>query len=207
MVKTMDELSSVGEKLRNLRKEQGLSQRGLAAEADVSANAISLIERSEISPSVATLHRLATALQVKIGYFFEGESPQTNLVYIKARDRSSLTSKGVVIASIGNRLQSQEIEPFFITITPGAEGSRRPVIHTGHEFVCCLRGVVEYEVDEKVYLLEEGDCLFFEAELPHHWQNPTTEKAEMLLILQTPDGSDDSIRRHFSSHPSVTHSR
>jgi transcriptional regulator with XRE-family HTH domain len=203
----MDELSSLGEKLRNLRKERGLSQRNLAAAADVSANAVSLIERNEISPSVATLHRLATALQVKIGYFFESDSPQTNLVHIKASDRSSLNSKGVVIGSVGKRLRGQEIEPFFVTITPGAESSRRPVIHTGHEFVCCLQGVVEYEVDDQVFLLEKGDCLFFEAELPHHWQNPTTEKAEMLLILQTPDGSDDPIRRHFSGHPSVTHSR
>ena len=122
-------------------------------------------------------------------------------------DRPSLTSKGLIIAGIGQRLHGQEIEPFFVAMNPGAESGRQPVIHSGHEFVCCLQGSVEYEVDEHVYLLEVGDCLLFEAELPHHWRNPTEEKAEMLLILQTPDGSNDSVRRHFSSHPSVTHFR
>jgi hypothetical protein len=39
----------------------------------------------------------------------------------------------------------------------------------------------------------------------HHWRNPATEKAELLLILQSAKGSNDPVRRHFSSHPSVTH--
>jgi transcriptional regulator with XRE-family HTH domain len=203
----MDELSSLGTKLRSLRKEQGLSQRDLATQSEVSANAISLIERNEISPSVATLQRLATALNVRMGYFFESDSVRVNRIHIKASDRPSLNSKGLIIAGIGQRLHEQEIEPFFVIMSPGAESGRQPVIHSGHEFVCCLQGSVEYEVDEQVYLLEEGDCLLFEAELPHHWRNPAEEEAEMLLILQTPDGSDDSVRRHFSSHPSVTHFR
>lgn len=201
----MDKLLLLGARLRNLRKERDLSQRDLAGQAGVSANAISLIERDEISPSVATLQRLATALNVKISYFFESDGGQTNIIYIKASERPSLTSKGVMIAGIGRRLQRQEIEPFFVAITPHAESGHRPVMHAGHEFVYCLRGSVEYEIDGHVHLLEEGDCLLFEADLPHHWQNPTDENAELLLILQTPNESNESVRKHFSSHPSVTH--
>ncbi len=201
----MDELFSLGSKLRDLRKERDLSQRALAAQAGVSANAISLIERDEISPSVATLQRLAMALNVRIGYFFESNDVQADVIHVKKSGLPSLTSKKVIIAGIGKRLQEQQIEPFFVALAPGAESGRQPVIHFGHEFVCCLQGSVEYEVDNHVYLLEKGDCLLFEAELPHHWRNPTQEKAEMLLILQTLDGTDDPVRRHFSSHPSVTH--
>ncbi len=201
----MDELALLGTKLRNLRKERNLSQRDLAGQAGVSANAISLIERNEISPSVVTLQRLATALNVKISYFFESEDTQANIIHIKASQRPSLTSKGVMIAGIGQRLRGQEIEPFFIALAPGAESGRQPVIHAGHEIVCCLRGKVEYEIDGHIYLLEAGDFLLFEAELPHHWRNPTEEKAEMILILQTLNGSDEAVRRHFVSHPSVTH--
>jgi quercetin dioxygenase-like cupin family protein len=154
---------------------------------------------------VATLQRLAAALNVKISYFFESDGGQTNIICIKASERPSLTSKGVMIAGLGRRLQRQEIEPFFVAIAPHAESGHRPVMHTGHEFVYCLRGSVEYEIDGQVHLLQEGDCLLFEADLPHHWQNPTDEKAEFLLILQTPNESDESVRKHFSSHPSVTH--
>ncbi len=53
--------------------------------------------------------------------------------------------------------------------------------------------------------MEAGDFLLSEADLPHHWRNPAEAKAEMLLVLQTPDGSNESVRRHFSNHPSVIH--
>lgn len=201
----MDDLFSLGPRVRGLRKERDLSQRELARLAGVSANAISLIERNEISPSVATLHRLATALNVKISYFLEGEEEQTNIIHIKASQRPFLTSKGLMVAGLGQRLPGQEVEPFFIALAPGAESGRRPVIHAGHEIVCCLQGAVEYEIDGEIHLLEAGDFLLFEAELPHHWRNPADERAEMLLILQTPQGSNESIRRHFSDHPSVIH--
>ncbi|MEJ2556207.1 MAG: cupin domain-containing protein [Anaerolineae bacterium] len=200
----MDKVLSLGTKLRALRKERDLTQRDLASLASLSANAISLIERDEISPSVATLQRLAAALNVKIGYFFD-EDVQTDIMHIKAGERPSITGKGVTIESIGERLRGQEMEPFFISLAPGSESGRQQVIHSGHEVVYCVRGEVEYEIDGDVYTLNEGDFLLFEAQLPHHWRNPTPEKAELLLILQTPDESGDPVRRHFSSYPSLTH--
>ena len=203
--KIVDEGLLLGAKLRDLRQERHLSQRELAAQAGVSPNAISLIERNEISPSVATLQRLASALAVKMSYFFEEENVFTSIIYVPASQRSALNSKGVIIAGIGRRLRAQELEPFFIVLAPGADSGRQPAIHTGHEFVCCLQGTAEYEIDGRVYLLNKGDVLLFEAELPHYWRNPTERQVELLLILQIPNGSDEPIRRHFSSHPSVTH--
>lgn len=201
----MDELASLGAKLRRLRKERDLSQRDLAGHSGVSANAISLIERNEISPSVATLQRLATALSVRISYFFEQDDGQANVIHIRATDRPSLSSRGVTITGIGRRLREQEVEPFSITLSPGAASGLQPVIHSGHEIVYCLEGMIEYEIDSAVYLLEAGDFLLFEAELPHFWRNPTADDAKLLLILQTPDESTESVRRHFSNHPSITH--
>jgi transcriptional regulator with XRE-family HTH domain len=201
----MEKVLSLGAKLRELRKERNLSQRDLAGQSGISPNAISLIEREEISPSVATLQRLATALKVKMSYFFEDNNTQVSVIHIKASERPSLTSRGLMIAGLGRRLRGQELEPFFVALAPEAESGRQPVIHAGHEFVCCLCGTVEYEIDGEIYQLQTGDFLLFEAELPHHWRNPSTEKAELLLILQSPKGSDEPVRRHFASHPSVSH--
>jgi transcriptional regulator with XRE-family HTH domain len=200
----MKKTSSLGSRLRALRKERDLTQRELASRAGISSNAISLIERSQISPSVATLQNLATALNVKMSYFFD-EEVQTNIMHVKPDERPSLESKGVTIESIGKHLHGQELEPFFISLGPDSESGRRQVIHSGHEFVYCLRGRVEYEIDGDVYMLNEGDFLLFEAQLPHHWRNLTSETAELLLILQTPNGSNETVRRHFLSYPSLTH--
>ena len=200
----MDKRSKLGLRLRAVRKERSLTQRELASRAGVSSNAISLIERGEISPSVATLQNLATALQVKMSYFFD-EDVQTDVLHTKASERPALESKEVVIESLGRRLKGQEIEPFFVSLAPDSEGGGRPVIHSGHEFVYCIRGSVAYEIDGNSYVLSEGDSLLFEAQLPHHWRNPSSETAELLLILHTSDESDEAVRRHFPSYPSLTH--
>ncbi len=201
----MGEGSTVGLRLQKLRKERDLTQRDLAGRAGLSANAISLIERDEISPSVATLQRLATALRVKMSYFFEEDEVQASVLYMPATQRPSITSGGVAIAALGKRLQGQEMEPFLITLAPQAESDSRPVAHAGHEFVCCLSGRVDYEIDGKPYSLSAGDFLLFEAELPHRWRNTAPESAQLLLILETPNESHEPVRKHFPGYPSLAH--
>lgn len=204
----MEKHYSLGTRLRTARNEHDLTQRELARRAGVSANAISLIERDEISPSVATLQNLAAALNIKMSYFFdESQDVSRSIMHIRAKNRSAIHSKGVRIESLGERLRNQELEPFFISLEPHSGSGERPVIHSGHELVFCLQGLVEYVIDYEIYLLEEGDFLLFEAHLPHRWQNPSEEPAEFLLVLQTPHESNEPVQRHFSDHTSVLHLR
>ena len=195
---------SLGARLRNLRKERRLTQRQLADQATISVNAVSLIERNEISPSVATLQSLATALKVKMSYFFD-EDIQANVLYLPASERPSISANDICIESMGRRIPGQQFEPFLVTLEPNSSSGKQPVTHTGHEFVYCLAGHVEYEVDSTQYVLEPGDMLLFEANLPHYWQNNTSETAKMLLFLQTPDEKTEPVRRHFPAYPSLTH--
>ncbi len=198
------ETTSPGVKLRQLRAERNISQRALAKLAGVSPNSISLIERDEISPSVATLQNLATALNVHMSYFFEVES-EKKVLHIKSGERSFLEHQGVRIESIGSRLHGQEVEPFVIELAPHTSIGERQVIHSGHEIVYCTKGEIEYYIDGTSYVMEEGDFLLFEADLPHLWRNPHDAPAEFLLILQTPNAKLEPVKRHFVDYPSISH--
>jgi transcriptional regulator with XRE-family HTH domain len=201
----MDGRFSLGERVRRLRNERNISQRDLAHMSGLSPNSISLIERDETSPSVATLQSLATALNVRMSYFFEEESP-SSILHIKSNARPKIESEGVMIEGMGKTMLKQELEPFSITLAPHAgSGGERQVVHSGHEFVYCLEGKIEYVIDGAVYLVETGDILIFEATLPHLWRNPFDVEAKFLLVLQTPNASRDPVQRHFSSHPSIKH--
>lgn len=195
---------SLGGKLRQIRSERGLSQRELAERAGISANAISLIERNENSPSVATLQSLAAALDVKISFFFEEERPG-EVLFVPSGQRPELNSDGVRIEAFGGKLQDQEMEPFLVHLEVGAGSGRQPVIHSGHELVHCLVGEVDYEIDGELYRLTAGDMLLFQAHLPHSWVNPGDTPATFFLVLQTPGEARESIQRHFSRYPSLTH--
>jgi transcriptional regulator with XRE-family HTH domain len=195
---------ALGTRLRELRRERNLSQRDLAERADLSPNAISLIERGEISPSVATLQRLAGALSVRMSYFFD-DLDEMRVVYSRAGRRPQIPSRDVIIEGLGARLVGQEMEPFVVTLAPGANTCTTPVIHAGHEFVCCLAGSLEYVVAGTSYALDPGEYLMFEANLPHCWRNATGQESRFLLVLHSPGGPGHPAQGHFTDHPSVTH--
>ncbi len=171
----MADVFSLGKRLRVLRTERDLSQRDLAQLAKISPNSVSLIERDEISPSVSTLQNLAAALNVRMSFFFDDEVQQ-DVLLVKADQRPSISVSG-----------------------------ERQVVHPGHELVFCMAGKVEYLIDGKTYELGKCDFLVFEASLPHIWRNPYDEKAEFLLVLQTPHDSREPVQRHFADYPSITH--
>jgi transcriptional regulator with XRE-family HTH domain len=178
------ETPSVGSHLRELRQQRGLSLRALGELSGLSANAISLIERGASSPSVSTLHRLATALGVHISYFFTELVEETRILLTRADQRARSGSSSVGLESLGYGLVDQACDPFVVTLEPGASSGRRVMIHGGHELVYCLKGELDYEIDGEHHRLRPGDALLFDAGLPHRWSNPNSHPVEFILIMQ-----------------------
>ena len=173
----------VGQQILRLRKQRRLSLRALADLCGVSANAISLIERNENSPNVSSLHQLATALDVPITDFFYEEKEPTTL-FVKNDQGMRYRNNGVELESLGIGLPNQQLEPFRLIVEPGSGSANEPISHPGHEFVYCLKGEIDYYVDEQKYHLEVGDSLLLEASNPHCWKNVSNSPAIILLIFQ-----------------------
>jgi transcriptional regulator with XRE-family HTH domain len=173
----------VGAQVRAVREARGLSLRALARICELSPNTVSLIERGITSPSVSTLQRLATALRVPITTFFEEQPDRVEVILLRAGERPRSGSTSVLLESLGSGLQNQALESFEVTLKPGADSGRQPIVHTGHELVYCLQGEIEYVVSGKSHRLKAGDSLLFEARLPHRWRNPSKDPAVFLLIF------------------------
>ena len=62
------------------------------------------------------------------------------------------------------------MEPFFITLAPRADMGTGQVVHTGHELPAVWRAACVTKIDGTAYILEPGDFLLFEVNLPHRWQ-------------------------------------
>jgi quercetin dioxygenase-like cupin family protein len=170
--------------------------RGLAELCELSPNAISLIERGSTSPSVSTLHRLATALRVPITAFFEGQEDRVELILSRAGKRSYSGTDSVMLESLGAGLDHQSLEPFVVTLQPGADSGEQGMAHNGHELVYCLEGELEYEVAGTRYPLTAGDAVLFEARLTHCWRNRGHSPAVFLLIFQS-DVQGEWVEQHL----------
>ena len=90
------------------------------------------------------------------------------------------------------------VQPFVVTLEPGAGSGERMIVHTGHEFVYCLSGRVLYTIDGIDYPLEPGDSVVFEAHLPHQWINNDEGQSQIILILYPADQREELGRRHFT---------
>ena len=193
----MEEIApNVGPRIRAIREQRQLSLRALAERCNLSVNAISLIERGENSPTVSSLHMLATALGVKITEFFE-DSHEHAVVYVKHDRRLATQGNGVSMESLGIGLRNQQLEPFLVTVEPGAGESGEAIVHPGQEFVYCVGGSIQYQVGSQVYHLESGDSLLFEASQPHCFQNNSGSLARVLLIFQAVEGGLLARQRHL----------
>jgi transcriptional regulator with XRE-family HTH domain len=189
----------VGSQVQGLREQRGLSMRGLAEMCGLSPNTISLIERGATSPSVSTLHQLAMALQVPITALFQGTGEQGAVIHSYPGKRSFSGSSSVLLESLGSGLEGQTLEPFLVTLKPGADSGPEAIVHGGHELVYCLQGELEYRIDRQSYPLASGESLLFEARLPHRWRNPSqAEPALFLLVFQSAE-MGEPLEQHL--HP------
>ena len=190
----------VGQRLRTLREERGVSMRSLARRSGLSANALSMIERGLTSPSVSTLTKLANALEVPIMAFFRQAPDRQKIVFRKATERTRMTFPGGLWEGLGGEYFTGRIEAFLLTLENNGSSGPHGMIHTGHEFVFCLSGKLEYDVDGQNFLLEPGDSLIFAARLIHHWRNAGTEKANAILIISGFEESERPLEFHMASN-------
>ncbi len=173
----------VATRLRELREERRLSMRTLASRSGLSANALSMIERGRSSPSVSTLYKLAEALGVPITAFFGPPSSRNQTVFIKADERKRVPFQRGVWEGLGGEQFSGRVEPFLITLESGAGSGLHDIIHTGHEFVFCLRGDLEYKVEAEIFELKAGDSLLFQANMRHRWRNIGHTVTNAIIVL------------------------
>ncbi|MGE5250672.1 MAG: helix-turn-helix domain-containing protein [Bacteroidota bacterium] len=173
----------VGVRLRELRESRNISMRGLATASGLSANALSMIERGKTSPSVSTLYKLADALGVPITAFFGPEHEKTQVIFVKADERVRVPFSRGVWEGLGGERFSGRVEPFVLTLESGASSGPHSMAHSGHEFLFCLRGQLEYQVENQHFRLEAGDSLLFAARLQHRWRNPGGTVTNVLILL------------------------
>lgn len=207
----MNDEISIGTRLRQVRRERNLSQKELAALCGLSLNCISLIERDEISPNVATLQRLASALEVRMSYFFEESSAAeaSEVIHVKegalhssvvrgpaqAADSTPLINSVVSLDGLCSSIEEEAIKPFVLTLKPHscARTSSGYTAQAGHGFVYCLKGALECDLESETYTLGQGEALLFEGTAPRRCQNPDDAETQFLLIMQPTAASTRSL--------------
>src|SRR4051794_25453807 len=141
-------VSSIGAKVAKARAERGWSLQQLAQRAGMSAAAIHKIEKSGMTPTIASLMKVAAALGKSVGFFIEENDPLRPVTIVRRDDRVRLyTSKeGLTLQNISGRYG-----PFFVAgaeaiLEPWADSGPEPMIHPGEELVLVTEGVMTFVI-------------------------------------------------------------
>ena len=85
--------------------------------------------------------------------------------------------------SLGIGLFNQQLEPFRMVIQPGSGNWNDPVTHSGEEFIHCLEGKIDYTIADRIFRLEQGDSILFDATQMHGYRNPFDKQAVVLMVF------------------------
>jgi transcriptional regulator with XRE-family HTH domain len=188
----------LGIKIREMRNLKGWTLKQMSEFSDLNINTLSLIEKGKTSPSIYTLQRLASALEVSLKDFFEPVQPIIPVIFTSFDKRPQASSEKAVINNLGKGLTSSTLEPFILTMEKYATSGGRTLLHSGFEFVYCLSGKVLYYVQEVEYTMNPGDSLLFSAQLGHRWENINEEGESQILLVLTPAcGHVEQSKKHF----------
>jgi len=163
--------SVIALRVRETRQRKGLPIATLADRAGISKGMLSKVENAQVSPSLATLARLAEALDTPLTSFFRGFDEERDAVFVKAGRGAEIRREGVAAGHHYQQLglmrgQHRRMTPQLVTLTEGAEVF--PLYqHPGTEFLYMLSGVMAYGHGRAVYVLEPGDALQFDGEASH----------------------------------------
>jgi transcriptional regulator with XRE-family HTH domain len=181
-------LTVVGARVKALRESAGLSLRDLSERSGVSAPMLSQVERGETSPTLTVAARIAAGLDLRLSQLLRlDEGGAVTIVRRGQRQRGGNRRRGHSFEVLTSSQPGQRAEVSRHTLAPGgATGAADdPPMHEpgSRETAVVERGSVVLLCDGQRYVLDKGDCVTFDADLPHHFENPTTEDAGFLAVV------------------------
>jgi transcriptional regulator with XRE-family HTH domain len=178
----------LGARVKALRESSGLSLRDLAARSGVSAPMLSQVERGETSPTLTVAGRIASGLELRLSQLLRlDEGGSVTVVRAGARQRGGNRRRGHSFEVLTSSQPGQRAELSRHALAPrGATGAADdPPMHEpgSRETALVEQGSVVLVCDGQRHELAAGDCVTFDADLPHQFENHTDAEAAFLAVV------------------------
>jgi transcriptional regulator with XRE-family HTH domain len=177
----------LGMVIKEIRSNQGLSQKDLAKAVGVTPSTISQIETNQIYPSLPALIKIAEMLSVEISTLFRGKSNLEDHV-VFTRDGENVSFPYLPKGNIkGRQLLPNpfdgKAELYLIEIPPKKKLPAHFFLNKGEEFGYLLSGKLQVVIRNAAYQIKAGNVLYFTTDLPSNWKNSGSTPAKLLWII------------------------
>jgi len=181
---------NIGAKIKELRRAKKLTLQDVANETRFSPALLSQIENNNVSPPIATLSKIANFFDVKIGYFFSENEDDCRFEVVRRDERTVIprvvsqdgAKHGYFYEALSIRKKNKKMDPFLITLNEKVDNTDT-YCHKGEEFLFVMKGSAELLLDDQRIILNEGDCVYFDAELKHRLLSSACDEVKVMVVV------------------------
>ena len=181
--------SEIGRRIKVSRINKKFTLEQLANQTGFTRGYLSRIEKSQKSPPLSTLGIIARVLGITISFLVGEEGQQTSISIVKKGERPLVARQGTALEysyeAVAHTFPNKKMEPFILTL-PLKPKAKTITRHEGQEMLFVLEGTMKFLCGNREYILEQGDCIYFDSSLPHFGESVGRKEAKCFMVIYTP---------------------
>ncbi len=189
----------IGKRIRFTRLQKSVTLQELAVRTKLSKSLLSKIENGKVSSPASTLYTIAKALDTKIAYFFEDKDENLPLILVRKKERQQYDTGGNQFGyryePLAYKRMEKLMEPF-ILYTDKKITKEVAFSHPGEELFYILDGTMEFSHGPQKLTLRKGDCIYFDASIPHKGKPVGNKPVRVLMVFCSRDNNITHLMRY-----------
>ena len=180
--------TEIGKRIREFRLKKNFTLQELADKTGYSKGYLSKVEKSEKAPPVATLSVIARELGVSVSVILGEETKNDSICLVRQNERTLMAKTGeefgYAYEALANPYPNKHMEPFVLSY-PSDDALKHTFQHDGEEMLFVLQGQMRFKYRNNEFILDEGDCLYFDSSVAHTAEPIGDEPLKTLIVLYT----------------------
>lgn len=179
-------LKNLGERMRKLRKEKGLTLVDISKKTGVAQATLSRIETGTMTGTVESHERIAEAIGVGlVELYADVDERYDHIALLHKEDEHKVThlDKNVQVELLTTETFKKKITPLLIELQPTGKTPTERNERGVEKFIYVLDGEVKVRVDKEEYVLKTSESLYFDASLNHQIQNDKNRASRVLVTV------------------------
>ena len=180
-----DQLVEIGGRLKALRSIMDVPATKMAEDLKLSIDDYLAYERGELDFSFSFLFNAANMLGVDIVDIISGDTPKlkTCALVRKGEGYDIMRREAYNYKHLAFTFAGKKAEPFMVTVEPKEGEAVNLHSHEGQEFNYMVSGSMEFYLDNMVYVLDEGDSVYFDSGISHAMRAVSGQLAKFIAVV------------------------
>jgi transcriptional regulator with XRE-family HTH domain len=180
--------TEIGKRIHQYRLQNNFTLQELADKTGYSKGYLSKVEKSGKAPPVATLSVIARELGVSVSVILGEETSDASICLVREDERMLMARTGeefgYAYEALANPYPNKHMEPFILTY-PSDDALTHTFQHDGEEMLFVLQGKMRFKYGNREYMLDKGDCIYFDSSIAHTGEPVGDESLKTLIVLYT----------------------